>query len=69
MLFHRPLLLFLDEATAGIEEEMEERFYELLRKGWGEGGREGGRMTVVSTGHRESLVALHDRVANLQGPG
>jgi len=69
VLFHRPLLLFLDEATAGIEKEMEQKFYALLRRGGGERGRERERVTVVSTGHRESLVGLHDRVVNLQGPG
>ena len=45
--------------------------YALLREGWGgrEGGMEGGRVTVVSTGHRESLVGLHDRMVVLRGAG
>ncbi|TFJ82571.1 hypothetical protein NSK_005997 [Nannochloropsis salina CCMP1776] len=69
-LYHQPRLLFLDEATSAVEESMERRVYELLRRGWGEGrGREGGRrVTVVSTGHRASLVGLHDRVIDLEGP-
>jgi len=71
VLFHRPLLLFLDEATAGIEKEREAKMYALLREGWGgrEGGMEGGRVTVVSTAHRESLVGLHDRMVVLRGAG
>jgi putative ATP-binding cassette transporter len=53
-LLHKPDHLFLDEATAALDEESETRLYRLLRERLPESG-------IVSIGHRGSLKALHDR--------
>ena len=53
-LLHRPQWLFLDEATASLDEESEERLYRLLKK------RLPGT-AVVSIGHRPTLAQFHDR--------
>ena len=62
-LLHQPDWLFLDEATASLDEASEARVYELLR----------GRLphcTVVSIGHRSSLKTFHPRQINvLPGAG
>ena len=53
-----PTLLFLDEATSGVDEPSEARLYSLLRSGsW--------RPTVISVGHRSTLLELHDDVLDL----
>jgi vitamin B12/bleomycin/antimicrobial peptide transport system ATP-binding/permease protein len=53
-LLHRPDFLFLDEATAALDEASEARLYRLLRERLPEAG-------IVSIGHRSTLKALHDR--------
>jgi putative ATP-binding cassette transporter len=53
-LLHAPQFLFLDEATASLDEASEARLYRLLEE----------RLpatTIVSIGHRSTLEALHDR--------
>jgi putative ATP-binding cassette transporter len=58
ILLSAPTLLFLDEATSGIDEPWEARLYSLLRSGsW--------RPTVVSVGHRSTLLKFHDDVLDL----
>ena len=58
VLLAEPKLLFLDEATSGVGEAWEARLYSLLRSGsW--------QPTVISVGHRSSLLRLHDRVFDL----
>jgi putative ATP-binding cassette transporter len=58
ILLAAPALLFLDEATSGLDEPSEARLYSLLRSGsW--------RPTVISVGHRSTLLKLHDDVLDL----
>lgn len=58
VLLAAPALLFLDEATSGLDEPWEARLYSLLRSGpW--------QPTVISVGHRSSLLRLHDQVLDL----
>jgi vitamin B12/bleomycin/antimicrobial peptide transport system ATP-binding/permease protein len=58
ILLAAPALLFLDEATSGLDEPWEARLYSLLRSGsW--------QPTVISVGHRSTLLRLHDQVFNL----
>ncbi|WP_160109736.1 ABC transporter ATP-binding protein/permease [Pseudomonas izuensis] len=52
----QPPLLFLDEATSGLDETAERRLYEALAAS---------KMTVVSIGHRESLGAYHTHVVDV----
>jgi putative ATP-binding cassette transporter len=53
-LVYRPDWLFLDEATAALDEPAEKHMYQLLRQ------RLPGA-TVVSIAHRETVAAFHDR--------
>jgi vitamin B12/bleomycin/antimicrobial peptide transport system ATP-binding/permease protein len=58
VLLAAPALLFLDEATSGLDEPWEARLYSLLRSGsW--------QPTVISVGHRSTLLRLHDQVFDL----
>ncbi len=64
-LLHRPQWLFLDEATASLDEESEARLYRLLKE------RLPGT-AVVSIGHRPTLAQFHDRRWRIErgdGPG
>jgi putative ATP-binding cassette transporter len=53
-LLHKPQYLFLDEATASIDEPSEAALYQLLKKDLP-------GTTIVSIGHRTTLKAFHDR--------
>jgi putative ATP-binding cassette transporter len=53
-LLHAPDYLFLDEATASLDEASEAALYRLLRE------RLAGS-TIVSIGHRSTLIAFHSR--------
>lgn len=53
-LLHAPQFLFLDEATASLDEPSEAALYELL-------GDKLPGTTVVSIGHRSTLAAFHSR--------
>jgi putative ATP-binding cassette transporter len=53
-ILHAPDYLFLDEATASLDEPSEEQLYGLLKE------RLPG-VTIISIGHRSTLEAFHDR--------
>ncbi len=56
---HRPQWLFLDEATASLDEASEAQLYRLLR------AKLPGT-TVVSIGHRPTLAEFHDRKMRIE---
>jgi putative ATP-binding cassette transporter len=53
-LLHAPDFLFLDEATASLDEAAEATLYQLLRERLPDA-------TIVSIGHRGTLAAFHNR--------
>jgi putative ATP-binding cassette transporter len=53
-ILQEPDYLFLDEATASLDEPSEARLYQLLHARLP-------RATIVSIGHRSTLIAFHDR--------
>jgi putative ATP-binding cassette transporter len=53
-LLKKPDWLFLDEATAALDEPMEAKVYAILRERLP-------RTTIVSIGHRKTLLAFHRR--------
>jgi putative ATP-binding cassette transporter len=53
-LLHAPTFLFLDEATASLDEPSEAALYRLL-------GEKLPATTLVSIGHRSTLEAFHTR--------
>ncbi|GIY75935.1 lysosomal cobalamin transporter ABCD4 [Caerostris darwini] len=55
---HKPRMAFLDEATSALDMELEEKLY----KKCSELG-----MTIISIGHRSSLVKFHDSFLHLDG--
>jgi putative ATP-binding cassette transporter len=61
-LLQKPDYLFLDEATASLDEASEAALYQLLRE------RLPGT-TLVSIGHRSTLNAFHKRRLALQRDG
>jgi len=58
LLLSKPKYAILDEATSALDVKNEERLYGLLRKSG---------TTVISVGHRPTLVKHHDRVLELKG--
>ena len=61
-LLHGPDYLFLDEATASLDEPSEERLYRLLTEKLPQA-------TIVSIGHRSTLDAFHTRKVALVEDG
>jgi len=57
-----PQFLFLDEATASLDEASEARLYRLLREKLP-------ATTIVSIGHRSTLEAFHERYVALAPNG
>jgi putative ATP-binding cassette transporter len=57
-LLHAPDWLFLDEATAALDEASEARLYALLKERLPDAG-------VVSVAHRSTLAAFHERRLDL----
>jgi putative ATP-binding cassette transporter len=53
-ILHAPDYLFLDEATASLDEAAEAALYKLLEQRLG-------AATIVSIGHRSTLAAFHRR--------
>jgi vitamin B12/bleomycin/antimicrobial peptide transport system ATP-binding/permease protein len=59
MLLAQPAIVFLDEATASLDESGQQMLYQLLRDApW--------HPTIISVGHRSTLRQFHDRVFDLQ---
>lgn len=61
-LLAKPDWLFLDEATASLDEPTEEAVYAMLASALP-------ATTIVSIGHRSTLRALHDRVITMEPTG
>ena len=61
-LLHAPQYLFLDEATASLDEPSEMALYRLLREKLP-------ATTLVSIGHRSTLEAFHQRNVVVVGDG
>jgi putative ATP-binding cassette transporter len=61
-LLQQPAWLFLDEATSSLDESAEQQLYRLLKEKLP-------RTTIVSIGHRPSLLDFHSRVLELKGDG
>ncbi len=59
----QPDWLFLDEATSALDEDLEAEIYRMLHEALP-------RTTIVSIGHRSTLIALHRRHIEMKpGPG
>ena len=54
VLMHKPLATFLDEATASMDEGLEDAMYRLLRE-------ELPQTTIISVGHRSTLQTHHQQ--------
>ena len=61
-LLHAPQYLFLDEATASLDEPSEKALYRLIEQKLPE-------TTIVSIGHRSTLDAFHQRNVALTRDG
>ena len=61
-LLHAPDFLFLDEATASLDEPAEAALYKLLHERLP-------NTTIISIGHRSTLVAFHKRGLTLARDG
>ncbi|HXO69187.1 MAG TPA: ABC transporter ATP-binding protein/permease [Bradyrhizobium sp.] len=61
-LLHKPQYLFLDEATASLDEPSEAALYQLIRDRLA-------ATTMVSIGHRSTLEAFHQRGVTLARSG
>jgi putative ATP-binding cassette transporter len=62
LLLNRPRVVFLDEASSAMDEGLEHAMYGLLRESLP-------GATLVSVGHRSSLLGFHSRVLELLGEG
>lgn len=58
VLVARPRYLFLDEATAALDEDTEKHLYSLVKKHLPD-------TTIISVGHRSTLNAFHDKNLHL----
>jgi putative ATP-binding cassette transporter len=61
-ILHGPDYLFLDEATASLDEPAEAALYKLLKDRLP-------NATIISIGHRSTLVAFHRRGLRLEREG
>jgi putative ATP-binding cassette transporter len=62
LLLNHPRVAFLDEASSAMDEGLEHSMYRLLRESLP-------GATLVSVGHRSSLLSFHTRVLELLGEG
>jgi putative ATP-binding cassette transporter len=62
VLMNRPRVVFLDEASSAMDEGLEHAMYRLLREALP-------AATLVSIGHRSSLLGFHTRELELLGEG
>ena len=62
LLLHEPKVAFLDEASASLDEGMEYAMYRLIRE-------ELPNTTIISVGHRSTLVPLHQQQLELHTDG
>ena len=62
VLYNRPALVFLDEATSATDEGLEHMLYSLLREALPDS-------MLVSVGHRSTLDAFHTHRLELDGAG
>lgn len=60
VLFHRPQFALLDEATSALSLDVEEQLYRALVEC---------KVTLISVGHRRSLLAHHHTLLSLDGGG
>lgn len=58
VLYHRPSVVFLDEATASLDEGLEDALYRLLLG-------ELPKTTLISVGHRSTLLNYHDQILQI----
>lgn len=58
LLYHRPALAVIDEATSALSEDMEVELYQACLKSG---------ITLLSVGHRRSLLQFHQKVLVLHG--
>jgi vitamin B12/bleomycin/antimicrobial peptide transport system ATP-binding/permease protein len=61
-LLQKPAWLFLDEATSALDDVAEEKLYRLLKDSLA-------GTTIISIGHRPSLIAFHSRRLELKEDG
>ncbi|MDH9219806.1 MULTISPECIES: ATP-binding cassette domain-containing protein [Moraxella] len=61
VLLHRPSVVFLDEATASMDEGLENAMYGLLMSL--------PNTTLISVGHRSTLLKYHDTKLEVMGDG
>ncbi|KAJ6221875.1 hypothetical protein RDWZM_000420 [Blomia tropicalis] len=57
VLYHRPILLFMDESTSALPLEMEEKILRRFQQM---------QITMISCGHRDSLKAFHHIELNIE---
>ena len=62
LLLHKPKVAFLDEASASLDEGMEHAMYRLISE-------ELPNTTIISVGHRSTLVPLHQQQLELHTDG
>ena len=62
VLLNRPRVVFLDESSSALDEGLEHAMYRLLRESLP-------GATLVSVGHRSSLLAFHTGMLELPGAG
>ena len=62
LLLHKPKVAFLDEATASMDEGLEDSMYRLLKERLP-------HTTVISVGHRSTLQAFHQQQLMILGNG
>ena len=60
VLLVKPDWLFLDEATSALDEIHEKEMYELLK-------RELPQMSIISVGHRSTLLCQHEKMLKIEG--